>query len=80
MSLSLPPSAAPFDTAGSPTKEWVAWIQEAHGYISKHQGFNTTANRPINGMKTGDMFFDTTLVKPIWYSGSGWVDATGASV
>jgi hypothetical protein len=28
------------------------------------------------------MYFDTTLAaagKPIWWTGSGWVDATGAS-
>lgn len=79
MSLSPPPIATPFDVRGIPSREWVLWIQEASTYISKHQGFNTTANRPINGMQTGDMFFDTTLVKPIWYSGSGWVDATGAA-
>ena len=34
----------------------------------------------------GDIYFDTTLGKPIWWSGdtsddkSGWVDATGATV
>ena len=29
---------------------------------------------------TGQMFFDTTLNKPIWWTGSKWVDATGADV
>ncbi len=28
----------------------------------------------------GQFYFDTTLVKPIWYSGSAWVDATGTTV
>lgn len=28
----------------------------------------------------GQTFFDTTLGKPIWYSGANWVDATGATV
>ena len=37
-----------------------------------------TASRP--SVTTGYMYFDTTLGKPIWKSGSDWVDATGATV
>ena len=29
---------------------------------------------------TGTVFFDTSIGKPIWWSGSAWVDATGTSV
>lgn len=29
---------------------------------------------------TGDMVLDTTLGKPVWYNGTGWVDATGVTV
>ena len=36
-----------------------------------------TASRPA-GMPVGYMYFDTDLTKPVWYSGSGWVDATGS--
>jgi hypothetical protein len=39
-----------------------------------------TANRPTQGVYTGMPYFDTTLGKPIWYSGSVWKDATGATV
>ena len=28
----------------------------------------------------GFMFFDTNLGKPIWWNGTGWVDATGKSI
>jgi len=38
-----------------------------------------TGSRPT-GMGAGATVFDTTLGKPIWYTGSAWVDATGASV
>lgn len=31
--------------------------------------------RPSNAV-VGQMFSDTTLGKPIWYTGSAWVDAT----
>lgn len=36
-----------------------------------------TSARPVTPA-TGTYYFDTTLGKPIWYSGTGWVDATGA--
>lgn len=36
--------------------------------------------RPTTGLVAGYQFFDTTLNKPIWYTGSAWVDCTGATV
>ena len=36
-------------------------------------------NRPLN-IDIGFQYFDTTLKKPIWWSGTEWVDSTGASV
>ena len=36
------------------------------------------ANTPI--IKEGFFYFDTTLNKPIWWTGSHWVDATGSQV
>lgn len=38
-----------------------------------------TENRPGAAI-SGQMYFDTTLKKPIWFNGSAWVDATGATV
>lgn len=41
----------------------------------------TTAGRPTTaGLPAGWMMFDTTLGKPIWWSGSNWRDATGSPV
>lgn len=39
----------------------------------------TTAARPVTPPQA-TMYFDVTLGKPVWYYGTGWVDATGASV
>jgi hypothetical protein len=39
-----------------------------------------TTDRPIANLAVGEYYFDTTLGIPIWYDGSGWVDATGSSV
>ena len=36
--------------------------------------------RPTANLYSGLCYFDTTLGKPIWYTGSGWVDATGTTV
>jgi hypothetical protein len=39
----------------------------------------TLASRPgRTGLPNGFMYFITTLEKPIWLSGTNWVDATGA--
>lgn len=42
------------------------------------QSSGTKAARPANP-SMGWMYFDTTLGKPIWWSGAKWVDATGAA-
>ena len=42
--------------------------------------YGTISNRPINDVSIGFQYFDTTLNKPIWWTGSHWVDATGTQV
>ncbi len=44
-------------------------------------GSGATGSRPtVAAGNVGSMWFDTTLGKPIWWTGSGWVDATGTAV
>ena len=45
--------------------------------IERNVGDST--NRPTTAIK-GFVYFDTTLNKPIWWTGEKWVDATGADV
>src|SRR5258708_29242504 len=41
----------------------------------------TTAHRPAVGTKVvGSGYLDLTLNKPIWWNGTNWIDATGATV
>lgn len=40
----------------------------------------TTEKRPINGIYIGFCYYDSTLKKPIWWTGTKWIDATGADV
>ena len=74
---SVPNGAAPvayLDTTGTPTL--TAYDKRPVYRNSALAG--PTADRPTSP-PTGTMFFDTDLGKPVWYNGSGWVDATGAS-
>lgn len=43
------------------------------------QESGSTLNRPVN-IQAGFLYFDTNLNKPIWWTGTKWVDATGADV
>ena len=40
----------------------------------------TSTDRPTSYLSIGFQYFDTTLNKPIWWTGSHWVDATGTQV
>lgn len=52
--------------------EWTAWYELG---VAK----GNTSERP-KGLKAGAMYWDTTLRKPIWYTGAVWVDAAGNNV
>lgn len=41
---------------------------------------SSTERPSLFGSDYGFQYFDTTLNKPIWWTGSKWVDATGAEV
>ena len=52
---------------------WTPWM-----FIATQQATASSA-RPTNP-QLGEMNFDTTLGHPIWWNGSAWVDAAGATV
>ena len=70
----------------TPKEGWLAWVDDDDAEY-RHDGTSfkfwkgsgTTANRPASGL-AGAVYFNTTTGLPNFYSGSGWVDATGASV
>ena len=55
-------------------------IPTVFDYLSSMRG--STEDRPVfeNSEAIGYLYFDTTLGKPIWWNGTAWVDATGATV
>lgn len=48
-------------------------------YTKEKDGDGTSEQRPSN-IPNNYQYFDTTLGKPIWWTGTKWVDATGADV
>lgn len=47
--------------------------------VQRTSGQGTTSERPRSPL-TGMQYYDTTLGLPIWYSGTAWINATGAVV
>jgi hypothetical protein len=39
-----------------------------------------TSQRPTVNLQIGQQFFDTTLVLPIWWTGTKWINASGTAV
>jgi len=61
-------------------KAHVEWFGAVGRLCNALTGSGTTAQRPVRGLYVGRTYFDTTLGGPIWFNGSGWVDAGGNSV
>lgn len=86
----LIPSQAPVPAAGvslvsDSTKVGSILTTDLNGYqapVAIARSGNTAARptSPTFGLYSGFTYFDTTLTKPIWWTGSAWIDATGASV
>lgn len=55
-------------------------LENGVGTVKIYGFVSTTAARPTVGISAGTHGFDTTLGKPVWYTGAAWVDATGAVV
>lgn len=81
--INSPPNAPVDDQAGSGalvnvSKAWRPWFVSVFSLLTGLTQSGTTANRPASFLWAGRPYFDTTLGKPVWYKGPGWVDATGA--
>ena len=61
--------------------EWNRKARDAtNGLLRRLAGCGTTSDRPVKAV-TGQMYYDTTIGKPIWWHASGvWKDAVGTTV
>lgn len=74
---SLGPQVNNTGDLGSNTGRW-RYVRAATAVVT---GSVATGSRPAAATAgAGAMVFDSTLGKPIWSTGSAWVDATGATV
>lgn len=73
-------AGVPFVDAGG-TNNTVSYQEDGGPRIYEDLAFHNgpTAQRPPSP-SVGVVFFDTILGIPIWYDGTNWVDATGATV
>lgn len=60
------------------------WNRKAKDVINAHsraiQVSGTTSARPTNNLTTGQTYYDETLNRPIWWTGSAWIKADGTVV
>ena len=71
-------------TQWSPSAATNFWVKASGGsgntgWVAVGHPTGATASRPSTPT-LGQSYFDQTLGKPIWWSGTAWVDATGAPV
>jgi hypothetical protein len=72
--INPPPSAGGF------TNSWLNFFNQCYRLLNAMTTSGTTAQRPTSFLWAGRPYFDTTLSLPIWYDGSGWIDAAGNTV
>ena len=56
------------------------WISNIGRLANALTSRGTTAGRSTKFLFVSRTYFDTILGKPIWYDGTNWIDATGATV
>lgn len=76
-----PPIRQKFDNEQRVNSEWVEWTNQIYKVVNAVSQSGTTAQRPAK-IYVGQMYFDTTLNRPIWVNaaGTGWIKADGTAV
>lgn len=82
--IGKPPTRGPVDefaqgAAVRVTRPWASFFERVFDICFAVAQSGTTTNRPTVGLFVGRPYFDTTLGQPIWWDGTSWVDADGAS-
>ena len=60
-------------------KNFIILKNELLAFEDRMYATGSTVGRPLEP-KVGQQYFDTTLNKPVFFSGTAWVDATGQEV
>lgn len=76
--LNQPPENSVDTKGGAVNQGWAQFFSSLRDIVNALTTNGTTLKRPVTFLWVGRPYFDTTLGYPIWYDGTGWVDATGA--
>lgn len=60
-------------------KNFIILKNELLAFEDRMYATGSTVGRPLQP-RVGQQYFDTTLNKPVFFSGTAWVDATGQEV
>lgn len=61
-------------------QSWGAFFSQVFVVLVALTQSGTTAQRPVKLLFVGRTYFDTTLNRPIWYTGTNWIRADGVVV
>lgn len=79
--INNPPHAQPLiENSGRSRVAWAEWFMQVFRICFSVQQSGTTADRPTKDLWVGRTYFDTTLNRPIWYTGTNWIRADGVVV
>lgn len=81
--INAPPNNSVLSENGPPSQWWADWFKQVFRVCFAQSQAGTTAQRPTKGLYIGRRYFDTSLGangRPVWYTGSVWVDSDGNSV
>lgn len=57
------------------------WVEQHEAVPADEEDITENNQRPsLSNIDKGTMYFDTAINKPIFWDGSKWIDATGATV
>jgi hypothetical protein len=80
MALINQPPNNPVDDGSQVNQGWATFFNTVFQLLAALTQSGTTANRPTKMLWVGRTYFDTTLTRPIWYTGTNWIKADGTVV
>ena len=78
--INTPPQTPVIAADGNNDQAWTTFFSNAFTILTSVSQSGTTADRPVKLLWVGRTYFDTTINRPIWYSGTNWIKADGVVV
>lgn len=75
--INQPPQEAVDNNGDSVRQGWATFFSAVFNLLVALTLSGSTTDRPIRFLWVGRPYFDTTVGRPIWYVGPGWVYSDG---